>query len=106
MLADLGDEPVGARDVALEHDERPHVLAAALEVADADDTCVRDRVMAEERLLDLERAEPAPAARDDVVRAAEEAHGAVLVADREVAGHVQVAAEDGASLLGLVPVAG
>jgi len=40
VLAHLGDEPVGALGTRLQQDERAHVLAAALEVANADGTGV------------------------------------------------------------------
>ena len=50
VLADLGDESVGAASSRLEHDERADVLPAALEISDADDAGIRDGPVPEERL--------------------------------------------------------
>ena len=106
MLSDLGDEPVGALDLGPEDDERADELASALEIARADDACVHDDVVAAQRVLDVGRAEAVSAARDHVLRPPEEMDVAVLVAGRDVSGHVHVAAVRGLRLVGRLPVAG
>ncbi len=105
VLANLGDEPVRAFDVGAKDDERANELPASLEVAAADDTCIQDRLMPEELLLDLGRAEPVPAARDHVLGSAEQVNVPVPVSPGDVAGDVEVASEDRLRLVGSLPVA-
>ena len=69
VLAELGLELLGAVGAGLRHDERADEVAAALQVADADDGRRRDRRVSGEHALDVERAERAAARRDHVLRA-------------------------------------
>ncbi len=67
------------------HHECADEVAAALEVADADDGSRRDRRMAVENALDVVRAERPAARRDDVLGAADEREVPLLVDVRDVA---------------------
>ena len=106
VLAELGLELLRAVVARSGHDERPDEVAAALEVADADDGRRRDRRVAVEHALDVVRAEGAAARRDDVLGAADEREEPLLVDLRDVAGEVPVTEERGLRLLGKLPVAG
>ena len=81
-------------------------MAAALQVANADDGGGGDRGMTVENALDVVRSERPAVARDDVLGAPDEREVAFLVDVRDITGQVPVTEEGRLRLLGLLPVAG
>ena len=104
-MAELRLELIRPLDAGREDDECAHELAAALEIAHADDRARSDGLVRAERALGVVRAEALAAARDHVRAAPDEPEEAVLVHARDVAGDVPVAAERLLRLLGRLPVA-
>ena len=91
VLADLGDELVGALEVALERDEGADRLAGVL-VGLADDGRLGDLRVGDDRRLDLGRREAVAGDVDHVVDAPDDPEVAVLVPARGVADEVGVRA--------------
>src|SRR5436309_1817231 len=78
VLLEVEDEAVTGFVARPEDDERLHDLPA-VGVRLADDRALGDRLVLEQRALDLERPDPVGGREDDVVRAAGEPQVAVLV---------------------------
>src|SRR5690606_4354756 len=103
-VLDLARQPVRGLVARPQHDERLHDLGAD-GIGHADGGRERDRLVLHEAVLDLARADPVAAARDDVVRAPEEPEMPVFALAPEIAGEKILAGELLARRLGLSPIA-
>ena len=93
LVAELGLELLGLGHPGRENDERPHELAAPLEIADADHRARGDGLVRAKGALGLVRAEALASTGDDVGLPADEPEEAVRVDLRQVSRRIPVAAE-------------